>query len=402
MTHVQESNAARPLFQIASMSFLSRIFVITLLALGAAPVWAACQEQQASPSVDDCKKKEEQAREAMAKEREEERRKVREICDAHKDVPIPPENLPTQQDRQELSKCASGQSLESGIFYAGVTAPPDYVKARKCAYLERESGMGWPQIGGAARLLQIYAQGRGVPKNMKLTVRFACEWGEDPELVESLISTDVGVQRQLKEEDYSVCTAARSSGSGGVSGNCTGESVWHEQLKTEGSITELKAMWPKEALAAYTNLYEAADRFFYKDAEFIVFQWCYLCTGGHAARAAETERMWTDFYETIREGGGVRSPNFSVYKKFDGELNAAYRQLVKKLDSKRSEYEEYPDDMMGLAISSIKDAQLAWIRYRDAFEKFGQLLTPPVSYKGYLTAGRANQLRHYVETYEVQ
>lgn len=95
---------------------------------------------------------------------------VLEICAAHKNVVIPQAELPTEKDRKELADC------DSGVFYKGIFAKPNYEQARKCAFIEREKDRlhGYPPVGGSARLIEIYANGKGVARSHEKALYFAC------------------------------------------------------------------------------------------------------------------------------------------------------------------------------------------------------------------------------------
>jgi hypothetical protein len=88
------------------------------------------------------------------------------ICERFANAPIPEAELP-----HDAPGAAAGCDAEA--LYYGIDAPADYAAARRCAYRELDVD-GAPPIGGPEVLMMIYANGRGVPQNLDLALRFAC------------------------------------------------------------------------------------------------------------------------------------------------------------------------------------------------------------------------------------
>jgi hypothetical protein len=89
------------------------------------------------------------------------------ICRQFSDVSLPPADQPLPAERRALAKC------DAEKLYYGIGVRPDYVAARKCAYAELERKEA-SLFGGATLLMTLYANGRGVPTNFDLALRFAC------------------------------------------------------------------------------------------------------------------------------------------------------------------------------------------------------------------------------------
>jgi formylmethanofuran dehydrogenase subunit E len=87
-------------------------------------------------------------------------------CDSYDKVQIPVADLPTQQDRTSLSSCNSED------LYFGFGQPAAAVKARNCAYIEREkSELSQERVfGGSGLLAMIYANGIGSVRNFDLAL----------------------------------------------------------------------------------------------------------------------------------------------------------------------------------------------------------------------------------------
>lgn len=312
-------------------------------------------------------------------------------CSRYEKTPIPDSDLPTAKEKQELSKC------DSALFYS---IHHDYVKARKCAYLERDrESAGWPDLGGAARLMQIYQTGKGVIVNHDLAIKFACEWGktaaeaEYEGLLQGLLGQDQNVLANFKEHDFSVCVVATG---GGLSSACDYESLKVESYQLDAGLMKLKSAWSENTVEAYQKLKASVDKFIEDEARFTQLQ---NTAGGSWVSywiTEETREKLPMFYDKVKsiETGGLPEKGLDQFPVADKKLNQEYQNLVKFL--KQQEGADYV-----IAVDLLKKAQLSWIAYRDRFELFGQSLAKPLSFKTFLTNERSNQLVEYRNSYEL-
>jgi hypothetical protein len=114
---------------------------------------------------------------------------LRDTSDLHADprtvcasarTPVPAEDQPSSDERAQLVRC------DSEALYYGIGVPRNFVKARHCALTEWP-GDGAPIFGGATILMMLYANGQGVPQNLDLALRLACDvGGADAELASRL------------------------------------------------------------------------------------------------------------------------------------------------------------------------------------------------------------------------
>lgn len=95
------------------------------------------------------------------------------ICGQYKTMQVPAADLPSAADRAALAGCDAEQ------LYFGFDRPADPATARKCAYLQREVGLGPPNLvfGSSGLLAMIYANGLGAERNFDLAIKFTCEDG---------------------------------------------------------------------------------------------------------------------------------------------------------------------------------------------------------------------------------
>jgi hypothetical protein len=132
--------------------------------------------------------------------------------------------VPTAEERRALAGC------DSEALYYGIGRAPDLAAARKCAYAE----MGTPRepvFGGAALLMMIYANGKGVPRSFDLALRFACAVGGAPMELESRVAYLVEAREGGKlRDEFDVCDDATS---GYLTGFCAGHAERIDAVKRD-------------------------------------------------------------------------------------------------------------------------------------------------------------------------
>ena len=112
------------------------------------------------------------------------------ICALARAAPLPPD-ITAEPTRPQDPVCASWRP------YYGIGTAVDFIAARQCAIAER--GLIYPQrspniavegpgaqigeeIDGSVMLAMLYANGQGVPRNILLAQRFACEAIDDQQI----------------------------------------------------------------------------------------------------------------------------------------------------------------------------------------------------------------------------
>ena len=89
------------------------------------------------------------------------------LCERFATTAIPPGDMPSAAESAALRGC------DAEALYYGIGTPVDDARARHCAYAQID-------VSGADTLMMIYANGRGVPVNLDLALRFACKVGGAP------------------------------------------------------------------------------------------------------------------------------------------------------------------------------------------------------------------------------
>lgn len=115
---------------------------------------------------------------------------------------------------------------------------------------------------------------------------------------------------------------------------------------------------------------------------------CFLMASNNAAQTQQTHDPCADAQTTVE----MRDCAGKDYRKADAELNAVYKQLMASLSDKEQQ-------------ASLKTAQQAWLKYRDAncefaaFENRGGTIYPVVytSCLAAMTGARTKELREQAD-----
>jgi uncharacterized protein YecT (DUF1311 family) len=302
-------------------------------------------------------------------------------CDQYDKVPVPVADLPTLKDRQVLASCNS-QDL-----YFGFDHPADPVKARKCAYIERETGKGVPEtvFGAAGLLTMIYANGKGAARNFDLALKFACE------IDGALAENDYRFKHLLKlkkehwsGDNFNLCDDATS---GFMQGFCAGLQEDFDHAERTRKLSAMTVKWTPAEQTAFRELQKAASAYFEASSRNEVD----LSGTGRAAFEIEAEASLNDdFVAAVERFEKGQLPKFmpSDFSKSDAELNSIYSKI-----------QADPHNTVELSTvtpQGIQIAERAWLRYREAWVKFSQLKYPgvtPDSWRTLLTRERIKVLK---------
>ena len=300
-------------------------------------------------------------------------------CVTYARVQIPVADLPTPQDRKALASCKSEN------LYFGFDRPPDPVAARKCAYLARDAGEE-TIFGGTSLLTMIYANGKGATRDFDLALRFACELTHAP--AENYGRFDHLLKLKAEQwtgDDFNLCDDATS---GYMQGACAALQEKFDRVARAQKLSKIVERWSPAERTAFSELQRAAEKFFEASAENEVD----LSGTARAAFEIEAKASLEDgFVAALEKFARGDLPNYSPsdFARADAELNSAYSAIqAKKPDA--------PDVPFGtLTPQGIQIAERAWLAYREAWVKFGQVKYPGVaahSWRAWLTRERLQML----------
>ena len=302
------------------------------------------------------------------------------VCEQYARIKEPVSDLPTPKDHQTLASCDSYQ------LYFGFDRAPDLVKARKCAYLEREAGKKEPDVvfGSAGLLAMIYANGKGADRNFDLAAKFACEVSEGHD--EGRVQHLLDLKRQhWAGNEFNLCDDDSSSF---MQGWCSRLDEDFKQADRTRKLSAITARWTASEKTAFRELQKAATSFFEASSTKEVD----LSGSGRASFEIEAEASLNDdFLAELQQFEKGQFPKFSAtdFSKADAELNSIYSKI-------QSDPKHNLEEFSTVTADGVKTAQRAWLRYREAWVKFGKLKYPTVgaeSWRTWLTQERIKMLK---------
>lgn len=288
-------------------------------------------------------------------------------------IELPKADQPSATDKKALrDTCAAAWS-----YYGLDGAKPDFIKARKCGYLERDA-----EINGKLKdvdhlplgtLAMIYANGKGVVRNLDLARRFACEapgFASEKDARLKILMENSG--------DFDFCLNNNAADPG-----CASLASKRAEKATTDSLAAMGDKLDPEARAKFSAVMAAADEYFEAEAERIA-QAKEPNEDSRGAIATETRnRMWADLLDllTVLED----KKKFSVTRLSLGEAESG---LEKKLAALRAKTNDDDKETFDLARTS-------WTKYRDALASFGSARFEPknfIMWKTELTRRRTQAL----------
>lgn len=301
------------------------------------------------------------------------------VCDEYERTPVPAAELPTAQERAALTSCDSEE------LYFGFDKPADPAMARKCAYLEREKHAAESVFSGSALLTMIYANGNGAVRNFDLALKFACEVDGAPAENEGRIDH----LSKLKSDhwagnDFHFCDDITS---GYMMGECTYLQEQFDKAARNRQFAKVIAGWSPVNKAALAELQTTAKVYFDASAHNEVD-----LTGTARGMFQVEAKAALDkkFLEAVQKFERGELPKFTTadFSKADAELNVVYTTIQSQ--------KERPGMAGSITPEGVKTAQRAWLKYREAWVKFGKVKYPNItaeSWRTWLTRERIKALR---------
>lgn len=271
-----------------------------------------------------------------------------------------------------------------------------YEAARACAWAERAGTEPVSEFAGAATLLALYANGWGVAPDYRLARRMACEAGFAPAEVEARLERIAAMEAGIGSEPLDFCADITS---GYMMGHCAERDAVQARAQRAQAWEALLPKWPAAHRTAFARLRTAADAFFEARVQGEVDV---SGTARGAFIVGEREALESALLASVQAFERGEWPQGSA-----ADLAAADRQLNASYAAARAaaKFEE-PGAMFGplgsISPDGIRDAERAWIKYRDAWVAFGAVRWPavaPVAWQHHFTVQRERQLRELVEGY---
>lgn len=302
-------------------------------------------------------------------------------CAALASIAIPTADMPDAAARARLAGCVSED------FYYADGGKPDYVQARLCAYVEREAG-DEVMFGGSAVLMMIYANGDGVARDIGLAKKFACAVeGAPAELDGRLEHLDAMASSSGKSERFDLCDDITS---GYMMGFCASRGADAAKVDRDRRVTALTAAWSAADRAAFAKVRAAADAYFDASVDGEV-DMSGTARGAMAVGAREALEDGLVAALDAFEKGQLPQDGAAEFAAADKQLNTHYAAAMNYYKAQAAEGTGGSVNPQG-----IRDAERAWIRYRDAWVAFGAQKYPAVgadAWRTYFTRERSQALK---------
>jgi hypothetical protein len=172
------------------------------------------------------------------------------ICAQAVTQPHTPPRRGKPQSEEQLQKC------NSEALYYGFEGKADPAAALPCAYYERAHPSAEDDFfRGAGVLTMLYANGKAVPRNYNLAIRFACE---SPQAAEAEMALRIGHLEQLRDSGssskFDLCDDALSDQ---MLGACAFVSQKLAELKRRPQFEAISRGWSSQVKEAFQALEKA-------------------------------------------------------------------------------------------------------------------------------------------------
>jgi len=306
-------------------------------------------------------------------------------CASYLKTPLPAEAASAKAPKQ-WPECRSYR------LYSGIGTKVDFFAARKCAWSERlagDSGLSPNDnlssvFAGPVILMEIYANGEGTPKDLKLALRFACEAGGAPaEIAGRLESLESLKDAPANKSKFDYCDDMTS---GFLMGFCAAYGkVIQDAAETE-TLWKLESGWTAEQRKSFDLVLRAERAYATAVAEGEVD----LSGSARAMFQIDAEQtIRTNFLAALKafETGNLPNGNAAEARKVDVDLNRVYRKTLADTEESKAEYDG------AVQPEGIRNAERAWLIYRDAWIPFAKLRYPTVSSEAWLTLFTRDRVR---------
>lgn len=278
-------------------------------------------------------------------------------CRRVRDVTPPLAERITAPARGQLTECDAEQ------LYYGIGIPPDLEQARACAL--HHLGESPDPFDGAGLLTMIHATGRGGLRDLDLAIHYACQMNGAPAEMAARIERLTRIKAgEETAGGFSVCEDATS---GFLAGRCALH-VWHiAQADRNAFFATLASQFDDSQKRAFAQLRKVVETYATHSASGETDQTGTMRVAFTVARQEEVLSGFTTLLFTLEDR---RAPQPSVgFAATDARLNAIYQGIMAS---------RFPSAYMsgGIKAHGIREAERAWIAYRDAWVAFAEARHP--------------------------
>ncbi len=277
---------------------------------------------------------------------------------------------PPAWDRPGPALAGSLEGCDSEALYYGIGRTADPVRARQCAFVEADRDDGGV-FSGRSMLMTIYANGRGAPRDLDVAIHLACGLEGAPMESHGWVTHLADLKAKgWTGQDFHYCDDITS---GLAMGHCASHFARIDGARRESALAARTRGWTAVQKQAFARLRRAHEAYVEAHGSGEV-DLSGTARGAMAVEAEETERDEFAALVTSLSGGHRPPGGAAAYKAADLKLNAAYRQRIR---------DTAPSESPGaITREGIRDAQRAWLRYRDSFLAFAAVKFPSVDRDG--------------------
>lgn len=247
-------------------------------------------------------------------------------------------------------------------YYYGIACKVNFEMARLRAYEEMKKN----EIHGSIVLTMLYANGEGVAKNIPLAQKLACKNSFAPAELTARVLHLAELNTNLPVKKFDFCDDITS---GYMMGYCADIAEKISAVKRETRLQHIISQWTPQQQFAFTKLKKAADVFANKRS----FKEVDLSGTARSMNIIQEEAIQNeDFVQSIEKLEKNKAPTYTSAQlsEEDDKLNSLYQSLQK-----------YGQNGSGwpygtITKNNIKETQLAWIKYREAWVGFAKIRYP--------------------------
>ncbi|HXU81830.1 MAG TPA: lysozyme inhibitor LprI family protein [Polyangia bacterium] len=289
-------------------------------------------------------------------------------------------------DRPDAKATAALGGCRSEDLYYGISAPADPVRARQCAYLERDRGDDLV-FGGSAMLMTIYANGVGAPRNLEVAIKLACHM-KDVATGEMWTRVANLARRKKEQKPATAFDLCDDASSGLMAGHCAAHAERIKGARRRQRIQQLASGWSAADRGALDDLRRTAGDYFKArvDNE--------IDLGGTARGALQVEeqaRLEDGLAQALEhlESKHALPGRARALASEDARLNSEYKRIQAATDTA----------LWGTVDrAGIQKTQRLWLKYRDAWVALARRRYPALpsdEVQAWLTRARSQLLMQF-------
>ena len=294
------------------------------------------------------------------------------VCAEVQHVTIPEITPRSDAEKAEFSGCDPRDLLDSA------TTAEQYTGVLRCALyqwgLGKHPGADDELLLDLGPLVVLYANGDGAPRSVDLAIRLVCESNSSEGELNWLILQLAASKSQMPPPKLDLCIVGIGLDKGREF-RCVQQENDERERKRLAHLAAMEVKWTEPQRAAFSKAIDAYRSY----AEGTASAEALSGTGRGMQMLDIADKVNEQFTKDIDQFEQGRLPSFTHdnYLAADKTLNASYREQLDYMAENKGAVTSDP--------SFARDAERAWLVYRDAFVGFARLHWPDVSADSWLT-----------------